>query len=67
MRQHDDSFTLLMERFDRIEALLDGHIAKDEEDHAIIRRHETYWTIVKAFSIPVILGAIAWLKAKFFP
>jgi len=67
MNPDDHTFTLIMERFDRLEVLLDQHIAKDEKDHAVIKKHDVYWTIVKAFSVPGLVGLVSWVWMKLHP
>lgn len=67
MNQWDKTFDLIMERFDRLEVLLDAHIVDDKKVHAMVKTHEVYWTIVKAVCVPGLLGLVSWIWMKLHP
>ncbi len=58
-------FQVFMERFDRIEAThkeylkeMASHVKADNEVHAVVERHSTYWKLI-LLGLPVAGSAIA--------
>lgn len=61
----DHVFKMIMQRFDTIELLhrehlerMEKHVESDNEIHAVVERHSTYWKLL-SLGIPVVGAALA--------
>jgi len=67
-----NTFTLLMARFDRVDDdnksikdRLETHVADDLQVHAVVARHGTYWGLLIGLGGPLTAGVIAWFQGLF--
>jgi hypothetical protein len=65
LTMNDQTFTLLMARFDTLEEqnrmqleLMDKHVEKDDAVHSVVERHSAYWKLVLV-GLPMVGGYLA--------
>jgi hypothetical protein len=62
---NEQTFALLLERFDRVDQdnkdikdAVNDHVKKDNEVHAVVTKHASYWSLLIAVGGPILIGLI---------
>ena len=69
---HDQTFMLLLERFDRVDKDNDdikksiaAHVQADELVHNVVEKHSTYWGLLFKIGLPLVVALLLSIAGKF--